>query len=58
MSSTYDGGSVHLDLTKATFAKDAKVELHRGVGEIVVKVPQNVDVQGQLSAEMGEVDAL
>jgi len=50
-----DGGSVHLDLTKATFAPGARVEVHLGVGEVVVKVPQNVDVEGQLSAEMGDV---
>ncbi|MFG1814579.1 PspC domain-containing protein [Kribbella sp. NPDC049174] len=50
-----DGGAVHLDLTKATFAPGAKVDVHLGVGEIVVKVPQNVDVEGQLSAEMGDV---
>ena len=50
-----DGGSVHLDLTKATFAPGAKVDVHLGVGEVVVKVPQNVDVEGQMSAEMGEL---
>lgn len=50
-----DGGAVHLDLTKATFAEGAKVDVHLGVGEIIVKVPQNVDVEGQLSAEMGDV---
>jgi hypothetical protein len=56
-STTYnfEGGAVHLDLTKATFAKDAKVEVHGKLGEIVVKVPEDVDVQGQLSTEMGEV---
>ncbi|TCO43929.1 phage shock protein C (PspC) family protein [Kribbella antiqua] len=59
-STTYnfDGGSVHLDLTKATFATGAKVDVHGRLGEIVVKVPQNVDVQGQLSTEMGDVQFL
>jgi hypothetical protein len=59
-STTYnfDGGSVHLDLTKATFATGAKVDVHGKLGEIVVKVPQNVDVQGQLSTEMGDVQFL
>jgi phage shock protein PspC (stress-responsive transcriptional regulator) len=51
----FDAGSVKLDLTKATFAPGAKVEVHGGVGEVVVKVPQNVDVEGNLSAEMGEL---
>lgn len=50
-----DGGAVHLDLTKAKFEPGAKVDVHLGVGEIIVKVPENVDVEGQLSAEMGEV---
>jgi hypothetical protein len=50
-----DGGSVHLDLTKAKFDPGARVDVHLGVGEVVVKVPQNVDVQGQLSAELGEL---
>ena len=59
-STTYnfDGGSVHLDLTKATFTTGAKVDVHGKLGEIVVKVPQNVDVQGQLSTEMGDVQFL
>jgi len=51
-----DGGSVHLDLTKAKFAKDARVDVHLGVGEIVVTLPPDVDVNGQLSAKLGEVD--
>jgi phage shock protein PspC (stress-responsive transcriptional regulator) len=51
----FDAGSVELDLTKAKFAEGAKVEVHGGLGEIVVRVPQNVDIEGQLSAEMGEV---
>ncbi|TDD28906.1 PspC domain-containing protein [Kribbella turkmenica] len=52
---TFDAGSVHLDLTKATFAPGARIEVHGGVGEVVVKVPQDVDVEGQLSAEMGDL---
>ncbi|MEU4288139.1 PspC domain-containing protein [Kribbella sp. NPDC026596] len=51
----FDAGSVILDLTKAKFAPGAKVEVHGGVGEVVVKLPQNVDVDGQLSTEMGDV---
>ncbi|MGW7687062.1 PspC domain-containing protein [Kribbella sp. NPDC054772] len=51
----FDAGSVTLDLTKATFAPGAKVDVHGGVGEVVVKVPANVDVKGQLSTEMGDV---
>ncbi|MFI7066156.1 PspC domain-containing protein [Kribbella sp. NPDC050124] len=51
----FDAGTVKLDLTKATFAEGAKVEVHGGVGEVVVKVPQNVDIEGQLSAKMGEL---
>ncbi|MEU4603877.1 PspC domain-containing protein [Kribbella sp. NPDC023972] len=51
----FDAGAAHLDLTKATFAPGARVEVHGGVGEVVVKVPQNVDVEGHLSAEMGEL---
>ncbi|HET6987869.1 MAG TPA: PspC domain-containing protein [Kribbella sp.] len=52
----FDAGSVHLDLTKATFAPGAKVEVHGGVGEVVIELPATVDIQGQLSAEMGELD--
>ena len=51
----FDGGAVHVDLTKATFAPGAKVDVSLGVGEIVVKLPPNVDVEGQLSAEMGDL---
>jgi phage shock protein PspC (stress-responsive transcriptional regulator) len=51
----FDAGSVNLDLTKATFGPDAKVEVHGGAGEVIVKVPSNVDVLGQLSAKMGDV---
>jgi predicted membrane protein len=51
----FDAGSVHLDLTKATFAPGAKVEVHGGAGEVIVKVPENVDVEGHLSTQMGDV---
>jgi phage shock protein PspC (stress-responsive transcriptional regulator) len=51
----FDAGSVQLDLTKAKFAKDAKVEVSGGVGEVIVKVPEDVDLKGQLSTEMGDV---
>jgi len=46
---------VHLDLTKATFAPGAKVEVHGGLGEVVVKLPENVDIDGDLTTKMGEV---
>ncbi|TCM46737.1 PspC domain-containing protein [Kribbella sp. VKM Ac-2568] len=52
---TFDAGSVHLDLTKATFAPGAKVVVNGGVGEVVVKVPPDVDVNANLSAEAGEL---
>jgi phage shock protein PspC (stress-responsive transcriptional regulator) len=52
----YDGGSVHLDLTQAKFGPNARVDVHLGMGEIVVKLPPDVDVRGQLSAKLGEVD--
>jgi phage shock protein PspC (stress-responsive transcriptional regulator) len=51
----FDAGSVQLDLTKAKFGEGAKVEVHGKVGEIVVRVPPNVDVTGNLSAKMGEL---
>jgi hypothetical protein len=59
-STTYafDAGSVHLDLTKATFVPGARVDVHGGAGEIVIKLPQDVDVQGQLSARAGDLTAL
>jgi hypothetical protein len=50
-----DAGSAHLDLTQATFGPDAKVEVHGGVGEVIVKLPSDVDVKGELSARMGDV---
>lgn len=55
MSKEFDAGSVQLDLTKAKFAENAKVQVHGKVGEIVVRVPQDVDVTGDLSAKMGEL---
>ncbi|QNE23159.1 PspC domain-containing protein [Kribbella qitaiheensis] len=54
----FDAGSVHLDLTKATFAKDAKVVVDGRVGEIVVKIPANVDVSGTVTTKTGDVNAL
>jgi phage shock protein PspC (stress-responsive transcriptional regulator) len=51
----FDAGSVHLDLTKATFAPGARVDVHGGVGEVIVTLPATVDVEGQLSTEMGDV---
>jgi phage shock protein PspC (stress-responsive transcriptional regulator) len=51
----FDAGSVHLDLTKAKFAPGARVDVHGGVGEVVITLPENVDVDGQLSTEMGDV---
>ena len=29
-----------------------------GAGEVIVKVPQNVDVEGQMSADLGELVGL
>ncbi|MFK4088558.1 PspC domain-containing protein [Kribbella sp. NPDC020789] len=59
-SSTYnfDAGTVHLDLTRAKFAPGAKVEVHGRAGDVVVKLPPNVDVDGQLNAELGELVGL
>jgi hypothetical protein len=58
-STTYrfDVGRVQLDLTKATFAKDAKVVVNGTAGEIVVTLPSNVDATGNLSAKAGDLDA-
>jgi phage shock protein PspC (stress-responsive transcriptional regulator) len=58
-STTYrfDAGSVQLDLRKATFAKDAKVVVNGTAGEIVVTLPPNVHVKGDLSAKAGDLDA-
>ncbi|TDD52677.1 PspC domain-containing protein [Kribbella antibiotica] len=59
-TSTYnfDAGTVHLDLTKAKFAPGAKVDVHGRAGDVVIKLPKDVDVTGQLSAELGEVVGL
>jgi phage shock protein PspC (stress-responsive transcriptional regulator)/predicted membrane protein len=54
----FDAGQVTLDLTKAKFAPGAKVSVHGGAGEVVIKVPQDVDVNGQLSAKMGDIVGL
>lgn len=54
----FDGGAVHLDLTKAKFGPGAKVVVNGGLGEIVVKLPPNVDVTGDATAKTGEVKAL
>ena len=54
----FDAGSVTLDLTKATFAPGARVDVNGGAGEVIVKVPQNVDVEGQMSADLGELVGL
>ncbi|MEU8225866.1 PspC domain-containing protein [Kribbella sp. NPDC048915] len=54
----FDAGSAKLDLTQATFGPDAKVEVHGGVGEVIVKLPADVDVKGDLSARMGDVSFL
>jgi len=51
----FDAGSVHLDLTKADFAPGARVDVRGGAGEVIVKVPADVAVKGQLSTEMGDV---
>ncbi|MFI5713566.1 PspC domain-containing protein [Kribbella sp. NPDC051620] len=59
VSTTYrfDAGSVKLDLTKAVFKPGAKVFVEGGVGEVVVKLPPNVDVTGTVKADTGQVDA-
>jgi hypothetical protein len=57
MTYQFDAGSVHLDLTKATFEPGAKIVVDGGVGEVVVKLPANVDAIGPLEAGTGEVDA-
>ncbi len=50
----FDAGAVHLDLIKAKFVPGAKIVVHGGVGEIVVKVPQNIDVTGTVTTKTGE----
>ncbi|MEV6413446.1 PspC domain-containing protein [Kribbella sp. NPDC051718] len=58
-STTYrfDAGSVKLDLTKAVFKPGAEVFVEGGAGEVVVKLPPNVDVTGTVKADTGQVDA-
>jgi hypothetical protein len=58
-STTYrfDAGSVQLDLTKAKFAPGAKVVVNGTAGEIVVTLPPNVAVNGNLSAKAGDLEA-
>ena len=53
---TFDAGSVQLDLTKAKFSSGAKIVVDGGVGEVVIKLPANVDVTGTLTAKAGEID--
>jgi phage shock protein PspC (stress-responsive transcriptional regulator) len=55
---TFDAGSVHLDMTRTKFAPGAHVTITGGVGEVVLKLPANVDVTGTLSAQAGEVIGL
>jgi phage shock protein PspC (stress-responsive transcriptional regulator) len=57
-SYNFDAGQLTLDLTKATFAPGARVDVQGGAGEVIVKVPQNVDVEGQMSADLGELVGL
>lgn len=57
MTHQFDAGSVHLDLTKATFVAGAKVVVDGGVGDVVVKLPPNVDATGTVVTDTGEVDA-
>jgi hypothetical protein len=54
----FDAGSLHLDLSKATFAPGAKVVVDGGAGEVVVKLPPDVDVTGVVTAKNGDVVAL
>jgi phage shock protein PspC (stress-responsive transcriptional regulator) len=55
----FDAGSVHLDLTKANFATTgARVTVDGRVGEIVVKVPENVDVNGTVRTQTGDLNLL
>ncbi|WP_433016415.1 PspC domain-containing protein [Kribbella sp. CA-294648] len=57
MTHQFDAGSVHLDLTKATFEDGAKVVVDGGVGDVVLKLPPNVDATGTVLTDTGEVDA-
>jgi phage shock protein PspC (stress-responsive transcriptional regulator) len=54
----FDAGSLHLDLTKATFAPGAKVVVDGGAGEVVIKLPPNLDVAGVATTTTGEAIAL
>ncbi|NEA31638.1 PspC domain-containing protein [Streptomyces sp. SID13031] len=56
-SYTFDAGSVKLDLSKAVFKPGAKVFVQGGAGEVVVTLPPNVDVTGNLVTDTGQVDA-
>jgi hypothetical protein len=57
MTHQFDAGTVHLDLTKAVFQPGAKVVVDGGVGDVVVKLPANVDATGTVLTDTGEVDA-
>ncbi|MEU4394197.1 PspC domain-containing protein [Kribbella sp. NPDC023855] len=57
MTHQFDAGTVHLDLTKAVFQPGAKVVVDGGVGDVVVKLPANVDAVGTVLTDTGEVDA-
>lgn len=52
-----DAGSIRIDLTKAVFAKGAKITAGGKAGEIVVQLPKDVDVIGSGSVKMGNVHA-
>lgn len=54
----FDAGSVVLDLTRATFSPGAKVIVAGGAGDVVVKLPPEVDVTAELSAQLGDLRAL
>ena len=57
MTHQFDAGSVHLDLTKATFEPGAKVVVNGGVGDVIIKLPANIDATGTVLTDTGEVDA-
>ncbi|GAA0596634.1 hypothetical protein GCM10009534_33790 [Kribbella sandramycini] len=57
-SYTFEAGTVHLDLTKATFGPGAKVDVHGRAGDVLIKLPKDVDVVGQLDADLGDVNGL
>lgn len=52
-----DAGTIRIDLTKAVFAKGAKISASGQAGEIVVLLPKNVDVLGFGHVKMGHVQA-